>query len=142
MKSYQIAKTSILIGSMLLAAPVLASDSIKGSWVTQDGDAIIKIDQCGNTVCGRIHKYLVTPPNGVNQKDTKNPNKNLRNRKLLGTAILTGFKPDGNIWRGKVYDPKSGKIYRSEVNLVSQSKLKMKGCIGPFCRGQNWTRAK
>ncbi|MEH6758284.1 MAG: DUF2147 domain-containing protein [Parasphingorhabdus sp.] len=142
MKSYHIAKTTLLIGSMLLAAPALASDSIKGNWVTQDGDAIIKIDQCGDTVCGRIHKYLVTPPNGVNQKDTKNPDKNLRNRKLLGTAILTGFKPDGDIWRGKVYDPKSGKIYRSEVNLVSQSKLKMKGCIGPFCQGQNWTRAK
>lgn len=142
MKSKQIAKTTIFISSMLLAAPALASGSISGNWVTQDRDAIVKIGKCGDTVCGRIHKYLVTPPNGVGQKDTKNPNKKLRNRKLLGIAILTGFKPDGKIWRGKVYDPKTGKTYRSEVSLTAPSKLKMKGCIGPFCQGQNWTRAK
>ncbi len=142
MNQLPIAKTTILIAGLMAASPALAADSIHGNWVTQDRDAIVKISKCGDTVCGRIHKYLVTPPNGVNQKDTNNPNKKLRNRKLLGIAILTGFKPDGKIWRGKVYDPKSGKTYRSEVSLTSQTKLKMKGCIAFFCQGQNWTRAK
>lgn len=142
MNQLPIAKTTILIAGLMAVSPALAAESIHGNWVTQDRDAIVKISKCGDTVCGRIHKYLVTPPNGVNQKDTNNPNKKLRNRKLLGIAILTGFKPDGKIWRGKVYDPKSGKTYRSEVSLTSQTKLKMKGCIAFFCQGQNWTRAK
>jgi uncharacterized protein (DUF2147 family) len=55
---------------------------------------------------------------------------------------LTGFTPDDDIWRGKVYDPKTGKTYRSEVSLQSANKLKMKGCIAFFCQGQDWTRAK
>ncbi|MGB5483898.1 DUF2147 domain-containing protein [Parasphingorhabdus sp.] len=130
------------IAALTTATPAFAADSIVGEWVTQDRDAIVKISQCGASVCGRIHKYLVTPPNGVGQKDIHNPNKSLRNRTLLGMAILTGFKPDGDIWRGKVYDPKTGKTYRSEVNLNSTNSLKMKGCVAFFCQGQNWTRAK
>ena len=133
---------ALIPAAMAFAAPALAADSINGNWVTEDRDAIIKISKCGSTVCGRIYKYLVTPPNGVGQKDIHNPDKSLRNRTLLGAAILTGFEPDGDIWRGKVYDPKSGKTYRSEVSLNSANSLKMKGCIAFFCQGQNWTRAK
>ena len=110
--------------------------------MTAERDAVVKISKCGATVCGRIHKYLVTPPNGAGQKDINNPDKKLRNRTLLGTAILTGFTPDGDIWRGKVYDPKTGKTYRSEVSLNSANSLKMKGCVAFLCQGQNWTRAK
>lgn len=137
-----IAATGLVAASLLLSTPVWATDPISGRWITQDGDAIISIDKCGSTLCGRISKYLVTPPNGVDQKDVNNPNKNLRSRKLLGTAVLTGFKPDGKIWRGKIYDPKTGKTYRSEVSRQSASKLKVKGCIAFFCQGQDWSRAK
>tara|TARA_R110000824_G_scaffold338547_2_gene525091 strand:- start:2545 stop:2985 length:441 start_codon:yes stop_codon:yes gene_type:complete len=132
----------LIPAAMAFATPALAADSIHGDWITQERDAIIKISKCGTTVCGRIYKYLVTPPNGPGQKDIHNPDKKLRDRTLLGMAILTGFKPDGDIWRGKVYDPKSGKTYRSEVSLNSANKLKMKGCIAFFCQGQDWTRAK
>jgi len=131
-----------LIAALAMSAPAFAAGSINGNWVTQDGDAIVKISKCGATVCGRISQYLVTPPGGVNQRDTKNPNKKLRSRKLLGMAVLTGFKRDGKIWRGRVYDPKTGKSYRSEVSLISPSRLKMKGCFAFVCRGQNWKRAK
>mgnify|MGYP003639432235 FL=1 len=133
---------SLIPAAMAFASPALAANSINGEWITQDRDAVIKISKCGTSVCGRIYKYLVTPPNGVGQKDINNPDKKLRNRTLLGMAILTGFKPDGDIWRGKVYDPKSGKTYRSEVSLNSANSLKMKGCVAFYCRGQDWTRAK
>lgn len=132
----------LIPAAMAVATPALAADPILGEWVTEERDAIIKISRCGQTVCGRIHKYLVTPPNGPGQKDVNNPDKSLRNRTLLGTAILTGFRPDDDIWRGKVYDPKSGKTYRSEVSLQSPNRLKMKGCIAFICQGQDWIRAK
>lgn len=132
----------LIPAALIFAAPAQAADPIVGDWVTAERDAIIKISKCGATVCGRIHKYLVTPPSGAGQKDIYNPDKKLRNRTILGMAILTGFQPDGDIWRGKVYDPKSGKTYRSEVSLQSTNRLKMKGCIAFFCQGQTWTRAK
>ena len=125
-----------------IATPSLAAESINGNWKTEEGDTVIKINKCGATVCGRIDRWLITPPGGVNQKDLNNPNKKLRSRKLLGTAILTGFKPDGKKWKGRIYDPKSGKTYRSEVSLTSTNKLKVKGCIAFICQGQNWTRFK
>ena len=127
--------------AMAFASPALAANSILGDWVTQDRDAIVRIAKCGKTVCGRIQKFLVTPPNGAGQKDIHNPDKTKRDRTVLGMAILTGFTPDGDIWRGKVYDPKTGKTYRSEVNLNSANSLKMKGCVAFICQGQNWTRA-
>jgi len=142
MKKNMIAIMTLFPAALMMSAPASAAGSINGNWVTQDGDAIVKISKCGATICGRIAKFLVTPPNGVNQRDTNNPNKNLRSRKLQGLAILTGFKRDGKIWRGRIYDPKTGKSYRSEVSLKSPSRLKVKGCIAFFCQGQNWKRAK
>ena len=132
----------LIAAAMAFATPAQAADSILGNWITQERDAIITISRCGATVCGRIQKFLVTPPNGAGQKDINNPDKKLRDRTILGMAILTGFTPDGTIWRGKIYDPKSGKTYRSEVSLQSANKLKMKGCILFICQGQDWTRAK
>lgn len=135
-------KAGLLAIAVSLTSPALASDSINGNWITEEKDAIIKIGPCGKTICGRIARYLVTPPNGVDQKDIHNPNKKLRSRKLLGTAVLTGFKRDGEIWRGRIYDPKTGRSYRSEVSLDGSSKLKVKGCFTFICQGQSWTRAK
>ncbi|ASK89536.1 DUF2147 domain-containing protein [Sphingorhabdus sp. SMR4y] len=132
----------LAFAALTVATPAQAADSIHGEWITQDRGAIIKISKCGANVCGRIHKYLVRPLNGVGQKDVNNPDKSLRSRKVLGIAILTGFKPDGDIWRGKIYDPKSGRTYRSEVSLISSDSLKMKGCVAFICQSQNWTRAK
>ncbi len=83
------------IATVGFSTPALAAGSINGNWVTEEKDAVIKISKCGATVCGRIHRYLVTPPNGANQKDVNNPNKKLRSRTLLGSAVLTGFKSDG-----------------------------------------------
>ena len=132
---------TLATAGLAVATPALAADAINGNWKTQDGDAIVRIGKCGSTICGTIAKYLVTPPNGAGQKDVNNPNKNLRSRTLLGSNVLYGFKPDGDIWRGKIYDPKTGKTYRSEVSLTSSNKLKVKGCIAFICQGQNWTKA-
>ena len=142
MSSKRNLKAALLITSLSLTGPAMASGSINGNWITQDKDAIVKIGPCGKTICGRIAKYLVTPPNGVDQRDINNPNEKLRSRKLLGTAVLTGFKRDGNKWRGRIYDPKTGKSYRSVVQLQGANGLKVEGCIAFFCQGQNWRRAK
>ncbi|MFC4292347.1 DUF2147 domain-containing protein [Sphingorhabdus arenilitoris] len=121
------------------SAAYAAPASVNGQWVTQDKDAVVSIGPCGATICGKLSQYLVTPPNGVGQKDVNNPNKSLRSRKLLGTAFLTGFKADGTQWRGTIYDPKTGKTYRSVMYKGKSGNLIVKGCIGPFCQSQTWT---
>jgi uncharacterized protein (DUF2147 family) len=130
-----------LLAAILLAAPLAAAEPIGGRWVTESKDAVIFIAPCGNTLCGRIDKFLVPPPKGADQRDVNNRDPNLRSRKLLGMAILTGFSEDDDLWRGQIYDPKSGKTYRSIIRRKGANLLEVKGCIGPFCQTQTWRRA-
>ncbi len=125
-----------------LSVPARAAAPVTGRWVTQSKDGIVEIYQCGATICGKLAKFLVAPPNGIGQKDINNPNKALRSRTLLGMDILTGFKEAGNEWKGQIYDPKSGKTYRSVVYKGKSGNLVVKGCIGPFCQAQTWTAAR
>ncbi|GAB5348516.1 DUF2147 domain-containing protein [Alteriqipengyuania sp. 357] len=123
-----------------LASPAFAADPIDGRWVTEEKNAIVTIGDCGSSMCGRISKFLKTPPQGADQRDTKNPDKSKRSRKLMGLPILTGLSEDGDLWRGDIYDPKAGKTYRSVIRRKSANTLEVKGCIGPFCQTQIWTR--
>lgn len=131
----------IALAMGLLAAPVAAAEPIDGLWTTAEKTGQVRIGDCGASRCGRLSKFLVPPPQGADQRDTNNPDKSLRGRKLLGLPILTGFKADGRVWRGTIYDPKTGKSYRSVLRRLDSGRLKVKGCIGPFCQTQVWRRA-
>ncbi len=134
-----------LMTAALGAAPVMAlfaAQPIAGRWMTKEKDSVVTIAPCGASMCGRLTQYLVPPPGGADQKDVNNPDPKLRGRKLLGVALLSGFKADGDVWRGTIYDPRNGKSYRSILRRKSDGVLEVKGCIGPFCQAQNWTRAK
>ena len=129
------------LAALLLASPALAADPVQGRWITEEKDAVITIAPCGAKLCGRISKFLVAPPQGLDQRDVNNKDASKRNRKLLGMPVLTGFVEDGDEWRGTIYDPKSGKTYRSILQRKGSNLLTVKGCIGPFCQTQTWRKA-
>ena len=138
----RIAAVSILTAGLGLTSPVMAADPISGRCVTEDKDAVAAIGDCGASTCGTIARFLITPPDGLDQRDINNPDRNLRTRKLLGLPILTGFKKDDDLWRGRIYDPNTGKSYRSVVRRKDANTLEVKGCIGPFCQTQIWRKAR
>lgn len=131
-----------LFAALFASAPLSAADPIQGRWVTSEKDAVIAIAPCGTQVCGRIDRFLIPPPEGPNQRDDNNKNPALRNRRLLGLAVLAGFTEESDLWRGTIYDPKSGKTYRSVIRRKGANVLEVKGCIGPFCQTQTWQRAR
>jgi len=136
-------KMSLAMATAAFAAfSVQAAAPITGRWVTQRKDGVVEIYQCGAQICGRLAKFLVMPPAGIGAKDIHNPDKALRSRTILGMNVLTGFTEKGNEWKGQIYDPKSGKTYRSVVYKGKSGNLVVKGCIGPFCQAQNWTPAR
>ena len=135
-------KRLLALAALVTAAPLLAAQPIEGRWMTAEKDAIITIDDCGSSLCGKITRFLVAPPQGADQRDVNNTNASLRNSKLLGMPVLTGFSKDDDVWRGQIYDPKSGKTYRSIVRRKSADRLEVKGCLGPFCQTQVWTKAR
>jgi uncharacterized protein (DUF2147 family) len=120
--------------------PAHAADPIGGRWVTAEKDAVIAIRKCGRALCGTIEKFLIPPPGGNDQRDVNNADPAKRQRKLIGTAILSGLTADAGAWRGQVYDPKTGRTYTSEVRRKGDGTLEVKGCFGPLCQTQVWKK--
>lgn len=134
-------RIALALFGVATAAPLAAAEPVAGSWITASKDGIVRIGDCGPSVCGRLARFLVVPPGGTDQRDENNPDAKLRSRKLLGLSILTGFRADGAVWRGTIYDPQAGKSYRSIIRRLDAGRLEVKGCIGPFCQTQVWRRA-
>ncbi|WP_294330295.1 DUF2147 domain-containing protein [uncultured Sphingomonas sp.] len=131
-----------LLVAMLVAAPQ-AGEGVEGRWKTQTRNAIVEIQRCGSSICGRIltSDALRTNPD---TRDTHNSNAQLRNRPLKGLQILSGFTADGVNWSGgKIYNAEDGKTYSADITMAGPDQLKLRGCVfKPFCRTQTWTRVR
>jgi uncharacterized protein (DUF2147 family) len=98
------------------AAPVHAPTTPLGVWNTEKNGGMVRIEQCGQNLCG----------NAV-------PN---------GEKILINMKPSGTKWTGRIHDPDSGKVYDSSIAMKGPNTLRVQGCVfgGIFCGGQTWNR--
>lgn len=133
-------RSPLLLGLALLATPAWAAQPIAGRWITPEGDSVVTIGPCGNRTCGRITAFLKRPPT-PNPRDTRNPDAALRSRPILGLAVLSGFTDQGKDWRGRIYDPRSGRSYKSIVSRNADGTLKVQGCVAFLCRTQVWRPA-
>jgi uncharacterized protein (DUF2147 family) len=131
--------------SLFAFSPAAASDvSIEGIWLTADGEGWIEIRMQD----GRPSGFIAGSPNDPEnleppEFDGNNPDPSLRGRPLFGLEILHSLRPSGmNIWKGKVYDPTSGKTYKCKVTLVDAKTLRIRGYLGISLLGrtQVWTR--
>jgi uncharacterized protein (DUF2147 family) len=98
-----------------------AAASPLGIWMTEKNEGKIRIEACGNDICG----YAMDKKTEAN-----------------GDKVLINMKPGDNNWIGKIYDPKSGNTYDSTIALKGNESLSVQGCAfgGMFCGGQTWTR--
>jgi uncharacterized protein (DUF2147 family) len=108
-----------------------------GEWLVEDGDARIRITECGKNLCG-----VISAAKNANDTDRKNPDPALRNRPILGLPVLLDMKPAGKRWEGRIYNAKDGQTYDANISLTGPQKLRVEGCVfgGLICGGQNWTR--
>lgn len=133
----------LLMAGLALAAAPQQADAAVGRWNTGTRGAVIEIQRCGASICGRILTSDGLRAN-PNLKDAKNSSAALRDRPLRGLQILSGFKQQGDGWYGgKIYNAEDGKTYTAEVTLAGPNQLKLRGCVfKPFCKTQTWTRAR
>ncbi|UZK64853.1 DUF2147 domain-containing protein [Sphingomonas sp. M1-B02] len=136
---------------MLALAPALVASApapqdataAVGRWKTETRNAVVEIQRCGASICGRIltSDALRTNPN---LQDARNRDAALRSRKLRGLQILGGFKQQGNGWTGgKIYNAEDGKTYGADISLADANTLKLRGCVfKPLCKTQTWTRMR
>ena len=126
--------------AVFAATAAKAAPEVTGNWIIADRSAVIAVDRCGTGLCGRIARALIHKPN-YPQTDVHNPDPALRNRPLIGLQILSGFRARQDRWdQGVIYDPESGKSYKSLLRLNPDGSLRVSGCVLVFCQSQRWTR--
>jgi uncharacterized protein (DUF2147 family) len=133
---------SILAGP---AAYAQAGDDPAGVWLTQAGDAKVKVSKCGGGICGVI-VWLRAPIDAATGKpaiDDKNPNPTLAKRPMIGLPLFSGMQPAGpNKWSGQIYNADDGGSYASSISVAGADTLRVEGCVGALCGGETWTRAR
>ena len=136
---------SILL-TVLGASAVLAQGAgdPSGVWLTQAGDARVKVTKCGGGICGVIVwlREPIDSATGRPATDSKNPNPALASRPMIGLALFSGMRPDGaGRWSGQIYNADDGSMYASHITLPGSDTLRVEGCVGMLCGGETWTRA-
>jgi uncharacterized protein (DUF2147 family) len=136
----------LVVLTALLGAPVARSQTVvepTGIWLTQAGDAKVRVSKCGGGICGVIVwlKEPIDPATGRPQVDDKNSNPALARRPMIGLPLFSGMRPSGpNTWSGRIYNADDGKSYDSHVSVSAPDTLRVEGCVGALCGGESWTR--
>lgn len=136
----------ILIVTTLFAVPATAQQGGEpgGVWLTQAGDAKVKVSRCGGDICGVVVwlREPIDPATGKPAVDDKNPNPSLAKRPMIGLPLFIGMRPAGpSRWSGHIYNADDGKAYESHVAVTGPDSLRVEGCVGALCGGETWTRA-
>jgi len=117
-----------------MTLPAMAADPVIGVWAAPpDGKGQIghiEVAACGTALCGTIIRAY--SPEG---KQITTPN--------VGKRLFWDMRPDGKgaYGGGRVYVPAHRREYDAKMEIKG-SRLSVKGCIGPICQGQTWTRVK
>lgn len=142
----RIAAYALIAASFAFAAPSYAADP-SGLWLTEEGDAQIRMAKCGPGYCGTLVwlRDAKDPGTGKPVTDDKNPDPAKRNRPLLGTVIAISFVPAPeapNTWNGHFYNADDGNMYAGSISPASATEMSVKGCLLAFCQTQTWRRVK
>jgi len=124
---------------LLLQAGSFDPMDVTGVWWTKDRQSQVEIVREDGSVTGSIIWY--ENHREETAYDTKNPDEEQRGEEILGLELLEGFEPGDEAWRGgEIYDPTSGKSYRSTIRLEGPDTLAVEGCVTFICRTQEWER--
>ena len=129
----------------VLVGPSFAADNPVGEWLTEKGDARVRIAPCPDRpdrLCGTV-TWSKRPPDAAPGPlvDGNNADPALRARPIVGMPLPADFAPEGGgAWGGTIYDPRSGRAYTSRMRRASADRLDVSGCVLFVCLGGTWRR--
>ena len=115
-----------------------------GIWLTQAGDAKVRVSKCGAHICGVVVwlREPTNPATGQPMVDDKNPNPALAKRPMIGLPLFHNMRISGpNKWSGQIYNADDGGTYVSNISVSGPDTLRVEGCVGALCGGETWTRS-
>src|SRR5438309_9317803 len=79
------------------AAMAQSAGSPTGVWLTQAGDARVRVSKCGDAICGVVVwlREPVNPATGQPMVEDKNPNPALANRPMIGLPLFSNMRIAG-----------------------------------------------
>ena len=121
------------------------SQTIVGKWKTIDDEtgnakAIVEIYEESGKIYGKVVDILEEENKN---RVCSNCSGDDKDKPILGMTIIKGLTKDGDVYsKGKILDPKNGKLYKCFITLETNDKLKVRGYIGIslFGRTQHWFR--
>jgi len=61
---------------------------------------------------------------------------------IRASGLFSGMQPSGpNKWSGQIYNADDDNSYASNISVSDPHTLKVEGCVGALCGGENWTRS-
>jgi len=136
--SAQAASTSTALSSIAAPSATLeCGTSIYGAWVTNGGKSVINIHDCeASGICGDVVKF-----SGDAKYSELTPETALPLANEAGPRILSQFRAKSeNKFKGRIFNPRNGKSYKSVLKVSDMGDLKVKGCLGPICETKIWMR--
>jgi uncharacterized protein (DUF2147 family) len=113
-----------------------------GTWLTQNGDAHIRVAKCGANMCGTIVwlRDAIDPATGKDPLDSRNPDPTKRDRKIMGLRIFA-MAPDGSgAYSGPIYNTDDGQTYPAKITMRPNDYLEIRGCSGAMCGAELWSK--
>lgn len=144
--SKRLALTFAATAALLAPGAALAAPKEVGIWYDDTGKGAVKLEACGNKLCGKIY-WLKEQLNaeGKPLRDKHNPNEGQRNRPICGLQVIGGLTlmQTGEWDSGWIYDPKEGKSYSVALVMPDPNTLKVTGYLVMKLMGRTltWTRA-
>jgi uncharacterized protein (DUF2147 family) len=111
-----------LAASPLAAASAAATDAV-GTWLTENGHGVIRIEPCTEGLCGTIVGIDRAPGEAMPIDHAGRPQ--------CGLNIISGT-PDatGGVVEGHVTDPRDGKTYQAQIWVDDAGRLHLRGYLG------------
>ena len=144
---------------MLLACGVIALSVSVASASTEGGDRIlgvykavkdgavskVRISKIGDNAYKAQVFWLEKPnnPDGSIRTDVKNPDPAKRNTPSDQIVLIESVSYNGedNVWEdGNIYDPTSGKVFKTVVDFKDDKTLRVRGYLGPFSKSLYWEK--
>lgn len=116
--------TFVVVLTFLCSAGALGADSDVASgpyglWLTEKEDVAIRIEQCGDELCGFI-KWLRDDVEQVTPDGEP-----LCNQEVLWD--LKSHPPDDDLWKeGKVYEADEGKVHSARIRVIGPEKIELR----------------
>lgn len=122
----------------LSSTPALAQPAaLDGQWLTASRNLIVAVAPCGEAYCGDVARVLAN--NSMQAANTPSAAAPAN----VGMRILSALEPEGDHWRGRIFNRENGRTYDCRVRKLADGTLEVHAYVvlPLFGRTQIWRPA-